>query len=941
VEGASAPNEQDRVSCEAQENDTLEGDLSSAILTAWVPQLAKSAFEDTQLKQRIVDTLAIKPKSRKNDYKKKAEEYLTLIKSLRGCLTTLVKQTDQFVEMMVHLEKKNIDRNSQLVCRCKQYHQENFQLENDLSAVRASYAEETVKRKQYEEEITALMDIDCQKNQQISELDNELCTVNERLDEYTAELEMSNQRAEQTQQEIVAAQELCASLEKVHNKQLSEIKESTAKELRELQTLLEEYKGKLQVKEEAFLTMKDDLMARDSELQKEKLRTEFDKRQADLSLDHQCQLVKSLQGDLQLARDQLKEKSIEYTLLLQNLNESNQSSRTREEALTAGKILADEKTAKLEATVAKLSEDNTKLQLDCASAFNELCAAKEALETSRKTCAAHQDAEKRLSEDVIKARQELEVEKVLRHRAEERESEERREKSSACNQLMATELGYKIETERLYKEKCDQEKMFQDQLGVKANELIRMTGALAFAREAETGLKAENTSLKQALEEFANKTVVSSDQMEQMAKMSGELEVIRRRYHELQKRYDEREFGSSTHIQELEEQVKTLEAARRNLHNLVQELRGNVRVLVRVRPFLPEDGQEKDPSKPNNQWGITKFHPDGSTLSVEQEVSRIGQTGEIKQTDTVPFTFDKVLAPCVSQEGVFSEVRDLVQSALDGFNVCIFCYGQTGSGKTHTMQGARSGPMRGVIPRAIQQIGEAKASLEEKGWTYNMEATFLEIYNDQIRDLMIDESLADTMQHEIKKDKDGQLYVAGLKRVAIDPNDSDLIESLMETANRHRASAQTCMNVRSSRSHSVFTLHLQARNEQLQAEFEGKLHLVDLAGSERLSRSGATGQRLKETQAINSSLSCLSDVFQSISHQNSHIPFRNSKLTYLLQPALSGDGKTLMIVNLSPTTESYNESLCSLRFASKVNQCELGRPKKQVRQTLSSRKKEL
>ena len=110
------------------------------------------------------------------------------------------------------------------------------------------------------------------------------------------------------------------------------------------------------------------------------------------------------------------------------------------------------------------------------------------------------------------------------------------------------------------------------------------------------------------------------------------------------------------------------------------------------------------------------------------------------------------------------------------------------------------------------------------------------------------------------------------------------------------------------------------------------LNLIDLAGSERLKESEAKGDRLKETQAINKSLACLTDVFVAISAKQAHVPFRNSKLTHLLQPALSGDGKTLMMVNLSPTAASYGESLCALRFAAQVNKCELGRPKKQVKE---------
>eukprot|EP00558_Chaetoceros_sp_UNC1202_P008269 CAMPEP_0197235250 /NCGR_PEP_ID=MMETSP1429-20130617/2730_1 /TAXON_ID=49237 /ORGANISM="Chaetoceros sp., Strain UNC1202" /LENGTH=144 /DNA_ID=CAMNT_0042693795 /DNA_START=41 /DNA_END=475 /DNA_ORIENTATION=+ len=140
------------------------------------------------------------------------------------------------------------------------------------------------------------------------------------------------------------------------------------------------------------------------------------------------------------------------------------------------------------------------------------------------------------------------------------------------------------------------------------------------------------------------------------------------------------------------------------------------------------------------------------------------------------------------------------------------------------------------------------------------------------------------------------------------------------------------MNAVSSRSHSVFMLHLNGVNEDSGTVVEGALNLCDLAGSERLGRSGAGNDTklLRETQAINKSLSCLGDVFTALSNGSSHVPFRNSKLTYLLQDCLSGDGKAMMFVNLSPTMESSNESLCSLRFAQRVNQVELGKATKHV-----------
>ena len=206
----------------------------------------------------------------------------------------------------------------------------------------------------------------------------------------------------------------------------------------------------------------------------------------------------------------------------------------------------------------------------------------------------------------------------------------------------------------------------------------------------------------------------------------------------------------------------------------------------------------------------------------------------------------------------------------------------------------------------------------------------MEIYNETIRDLLRSGSAPADLKHEIKKDADGATYITDIQTVPVDPNNAAEIDKIMHLAARHRSVSSTAMNEQSSRSHSVFCLHLKATNKEQGIVLKGALSLVDLAGSERLDRSGATGAQAKETMAINKSLSSLTDVFVAIGNKQSHIPFRNSKLTYLLQPALSGDGKTLMMANLSPTSESFFESLCSLRFASQVNQCELGKPKKSI-----------
>jgi len=275
-----------------------------------------------------------------------------------------------------------------------------------------------------------------------------------------------------------------------------------------------------------------------------------------------------------------------------------------------------------------------------------------------------------------------------------------------------------------------------------------------------------------------------------------------------------------------------------------------------------------------------------------------------------------VFTPKSANDEIFEEISQLVQSALDGYNVCIFAYGQTGSGKTYTM----SSPQDGMIPQAVHQIYTVAESLKEKGWTYTMEGSFLEIYNENINDLLGKAEEMDKKKHEIKHDtQKGKTTVTDLTSVKLDS--SDRVSQLLERASGNRSVAATKANERSSRSHSVFILKLSGTNSITGENSEGVLNLIDLAGSERLVHSQSTGERLKETQAINKSLSCLGDVIYALGNakDGGHVPYRNSKLTYLLQYSLGGNSKTLMFVNVSPLKQHLSETLCSLRFATKVS----------------------
>ncbi|OLY79593.1 Kinesin-like protein klpA [Smittium mucronatum] len=388
-------------------------------------------------------------------------------------------------------------------------------------------------------------------------------------------------------------------------------------------------------------------------------------------------------------------------------------------------------------------------------------------------------------------------------------------------------------------------------------------------------------------------------------------------------------------ISDLKRSLATEEVLRRKLHNTIQELKGNIRVFCRSRP-ISDSGIEKsclsfsEDSLDSKSIGVSQLKESATGQSVSKDVS---------------FTFDHVFQPSESQDAVYDEVSQLIQSALDGYSVCIFAYGQTGSGKTFTMEGPdkiNSPSDKGIIPRALEQIYAETLRLSNKDWDYQLTAQFVEIYNEQLFDLLGDSSASDkrvtrkqvpTDQQsakpkiEIRQSTDGTSYVSGCSLTNVDSASS--VSSLLAKSALNRRVASTECNERSSRSHCVFSLFIKGKNSQTGESVSSTLNLIDLAGSERLNNSKSTGERLKETQAINKSLSSLGDVIMALSNGEKHVPFRNSKLTHLLMPSLSsGNSKIMMFVCVAPDESSVQETLCSLRFAAKVNNCHIGTAKR-------------
>ncbi|KAI3449437.1 hypothetical protein Pfo_006102 [Paulownia fortunei] len=341
----------------------------------------------------------------------------------------------------------------------------------------------------------------------------------------------------------------------------------------------------------------------------------------------------------------------------------------------------------------------------------------------------------------------------------------------------------------------------------------------------------------------------------------------------------------------------------RKLYNQVQDLKGSIRVYCRVRPFLP--GQYN--------YLSTVDHIEEGTITINS----LAKNGKGRKS----FNFNKVFGPSATQEEVFSDTRSLVRSVLDGYNVCIFAYGQTGSGKTYTMTGPKdlTGNSQGVNYRALSDLFHL-AEQRKDTFFYDVYVQMIEIYNEQVRDLLTTDGLSKRL--EIRNSSQTGLSVPDASLVHVSST-SDVID-LMNIGQKNRAVGATALNDRSSRSHSCLTVHVQGRDLTSGNILRGCMHLVDLAGSERVDKSEVTGDRLKEAQHINKSLSALGDVISSLAQKNSHVPYRNSKLTQLLQDSLGGQAKTLMFVHISPEPDAVGETISTLKFAERVATVELG-----------------
>ncbi|XP_039762117.1 kinesin-like protein KIF3A [Pararge aegeria] len=334
----------------------------------------------------------------------------------------------------------------------------------------------------------------------------------------------------------------------------------------------------------------------------------------------------------------------------------------------------------------------------------------------------------------------------------------------------------------------------------------------------------------------------------------------------------------------------------------------NVRVVVRVRPM---DQKERL----DGAYNCVSVDPVNNTIAVTRSNVSPAEPPRI-------YAYDAVFDTNTTQMDIYVQTASpIVEQVLRGYNGTIFAYGQTGTGKTYTMAGSNSAPeLRGIIPNSFAHIFShiADAKDDEK---FLVCVTYLEIYNEEVRDLLGNNP---HQSLEVKERPDIGVFVKDLTGYVV--HNADELEKIMAVGNKNRHIGATAMNIESSRSHAIFSITVENSKRGADGKMHvkmGKLHLVDLAGSERQSKTQATGTRLKEATKINQSLSVLGNVISAlVDGKSTHIPYRNSKLTRLLQDSLGGNSKTVMIATVGPADSNYVETISTLRYANRAKNIE-------------------
>jgi len=334
---------------------------------------------------------------------------------------------------------------------------------------------------------------------------------------------------------------------------------------------------------------------------------------------------------------------------------------------------------------------------------------------------------------------------------------------------------------------------------------------------------------------------------------------------------------------------------RKALLNELEDMKGKIRVYCRVRPFSKTEVEDANKAK------MCVEINDEMSLTVRARIDH-------------HYNFDSVFGPESTQQQIFGETKRLVQSAIDGYNVCIFAYGQTGSGKTFTIQGTEEQP--GLTPRSINELYGLISGMKQ--FEVNLSCYMVEIYKGEMRDLLLPKNAKDRPKLEIRMNQQGQVQVKNVQiRQLKNMEDTNQV---FEAGLGGRQVRKTLMNDESSRSHLIFSVIIDVTNKLNGKKTSGKLSFFDLAGSESSKKTGTDKEGQAEANAINQSLSALGNVISALAEGAKFIRYKENLLTKLMQDSLGGNAKTLMFVNCSPSVYNEMETKNSLEYAKRVKE---------------------
>uniref|UniRef100_A0ACD5YAL9 Uncharacterized protein n=1 Tax=Avena sativa TaxID=4498 RepID=A0ACD5YAL9_AVESA len=589
----------------------------------------------------------------------------------------------------------------------------------------------------------------------------------------------------------------------------------------------------------------------------------YDKRVLELSkeVDESQKKADQLREELERKTKQQREMQEE----LEGLRDTLQSERHIIKEVTSErdnlKSLCDEKDSSLQDALVEKSRLETKLEvsgnhcerdtLTTVGSVNSSIEMLTKLEEELKSCQKELDATKEISKKLMMERNMLE-QKIQR--------------------LERAKIEEKSTMERIYEDEC---RKLKDHTTKLEQKLESTTHSLNVAESTLASRNAEVDTLQNTLKE-----------LDELREFKADVDRKNQQTVEILKR-------QGAQLVELEGLYKQEQILRKRYYNTIEDMKGKIRVFCRLRPLNDKELSLKDKNIVCSPDEFTIAHP-------------------WKDDKSKQHLYDRVFDAHTTQEDVFEDTKYLVQSAVDGYNVCIFAYGQTGSGKTFTIYGSENNP--GLTPRATSELFRV-IKRDGNKYSFSLKAYMVELYQDNLVDLLLPKN-ATRQKLEIKKDTKGVVTVENVTVLNI--SSFEELSVIITRGSERRHTAGTNMNDESSRSHLVLSIIIESTNLQTQSYSRGKLSFVDLAGSERVKKSGSAGKQLKEAQSINKSLSALADVIGALSSDGQHIPYRNHKLTMLMSDSLGGNAKTLMFVNVSPAESNLEETHNSLMYASRV-----------------------